>query len=304
MKVTSYKLYDKLGFVPRAVALGFFDGVHLGHRALIADAVATAEREGFLSTVFTFPVESALKRGSPRLYSTEDKLEIFESLGVGEVVICDFDSVSGLLPDAFIEKVLIEALDTRIAFVGEDFRFGFGREGTSAYLSDKMASLERAVRIHEMLETDVKGRGRVEISATLIRELLSLGDVRAAAELLGEPYFISGVVERGRGDGHGLGYPTVNTKMGASPLKYGVYHTWVRVGSEEYRALTNVGICPTFAPREPHLETHILDFSRDVYGEGVRVEFIEFLREEMSFSSGEELTREIEKNIKQVLGEL
>lgn len=303
MKVTSYKLYDKPGFVPRAVALGFFDGVHLGHRALIADTVATAEREGFFSTVFTFPVESALKKGSPRLYSTEDKLEIFESLGVDEVVICDFDSVSGLLPDAFIEKVLIEALDTKIAFVGEDFRFGFGREGSSAYLSDKMASLGRAVRIHKMLESDVKGRGRVEISATLIRELLSLGDVRGAKELLGEPYFISGTVEHGKGDGRGLGYPTVNTEMGASPLKHGVYHTRVRLGNEEYRALTNVGICPTFAPREPHLETHILDFSRDVYGERVRVEFIEFLREEISFSSGEELTREIEKNIKQVLGE-
>ena len=304
MKVISYKLSDKPGLVPRAVALGFFDGVHLGHRALIADMVAAAERDGLLPTVFTFPVESSLKSGSPRLYLTEDKLEIFESLGVREVVICDFDSVSGLLPDAFIEKVLIDALDTRVTFVGEDFRFGFGREGTSAYLSEKMESLGRAVRIHEMLETDVKGRGRVEISATLIRELLSLGDVRAAKELLGEPYFISGIVEHGRGDGHGLGYPTVNTKMGVSPLKHGVYHTRVRLGDEEYRALTNVGICPTFEPREPHLETHILDFSRDIYGERVRVEFIDFLREEMSFSSSEELTREIEKNIKQVLGEI
>lgn len=304
MRVVRYKLGEKPKCMPRAIALGFFDGVHLGHRALIADTIEMAEREGTSATVFTFPSDAALKRGAARLYSTEDKLKIFETLGVDEVVLCDFGSVSALSPGDFIEKVLIEALDCRSAVVGEDFRFGHRAEGTSVYLRDVMTEAGRSVKVHEMLLSDIKGRGRVEISATLIRELLSLGEVSLAAELLGAPYFISGTVERGRGDGHGLGYPTVNTKIGESPLKHGVYHTRVRVGGEEFQALTNVGICPTFSPREPHLETHILDFSREVYGERVFVEFLDFLREEMSFSSGEELTQEIEKNIKQVLGEI
>lgn len=304
MRVIHYKLGDKPKYIPRAIALGFFDGVHLGHRALIRDTIDVAEREGYSATVFTFASDATLKNGVSRLYSTEDKLAIFETLGVDEVVLCDFSSVSALSPDDFINKVLIEALDCRVAVVGEDFRFGHHREGTSAYLRDVMMRACRSVKVHEMLLYNIKGRGRVEISATIIRELLSLGEVDTAAELLGAPYFISGIVERGRGDGHGLGYPTVNTEMGESPIKHGVYHTRVRVGEECFAALTNVGICPTFSPREPHLETHILDFSKEVYGERVAVEFIAFLRDEMSFPSKEELMAEINRNIKQVLGEI
>ncbi len=304
MRVIHYKLGDKPKCMPRAIALGFFDGVHLGHRALIADTTKIAEREGYSATVFTFASDATLKNGVSRLYSTEDKLAIIETLGVDEVVLCDFSSVSALSPDDFINKVLIEALDCRLAVVGEDFRFGHHREGTSAYLRDVMMRKGRSVKVHEMLLSDIKGMGRVEISATIIRELLSLGEVDRAAELLGAPYFISGTVERGRGDGHGLGYPTVNTKIGESPIKHGVYHTRVRVGEECFAALTNVGICPTFSPREPHLETHILDFSKEVYGERVAVEFIAFLRDEMSFPCKEELMAEINRNIKQVLGEI
>lgn len=304
MRVIRYKLGDSIEYKPRAVALGFFDGVHLGHRALIADTVAGAEREGYSATVFTFPSEDALKSGSSRLYSTEDKLEILKTLAVDEVVLCDFNSVSELSPSDFIKKVLVEALDCRLAVVGEDFRFGYRAEGTSAYLCDIMTNMNRDVRVHKMLLSDVKGRGRVEISATLIRELLSLGEVEEAAKLLGAPYFIPGTALRGRGDGHGLGYPTVNTEIGSSPLKHGVYHTRARVGGEYFAALTNVGICPTFSPREPHLETHILDFSHEVYGERVSVEFLRFLRDEMTFSTKEDLIVEIKKNIEEILGEI
>lgn len=285
-----------------AACLGFFDGVHLGHRLLIADTVARAEAAGLVSAVFTFPSESPmLKRGAARIYSTEQKLAIFEQLGVEVAVLCDFESVSALTPEEFVKNVLCRDLGVRIALSGEDFRFGCRASGDSDMLSRMIRSEGGEAVIHKMEYYELPS-GRVQISASLIREYLSSAKPELAAVLLGAPYRITGRVSRGDGRGRSYGYPTVNTEIAEdSPLAHGVYHTEILLGGRVYTGLTNVGRCPTFGERVPHAETYILDFDGDAYGESAEISFIGYIREERVFESADELKREIDKNIKEVL---
>lgn len=287
-----------------AVCLGFFDGVHLGHRALIRDTVERAAERGLLPTVFTFPSEArGLKHGVARIYGTVEKLRIFEELGVEAVVLCDFASVSSLSPSDFVREVLIKDLCAALALSGEDFRFGYRASGDSSELSALMREAGGEAVIHKMEHCDLPC-GRVEISATLIREYLSRGEVDVAQKLLGSPYRISGEIVSDRKAGRGYGYPTINTELpDGTPLAHGVYHTNVKIGDKHYTGLTNVGTCPTFGERAPHAETYLLDFSGEVYGEIAEISFIEYIREERTFGSPEELALEIEKNIREVLSE-
>ena len=284
-----------------AVCLGFFDGVHLGHRALIEKTVRVARERGLVPAVFTFPQESmALKPDAARLYTTEEKLKIFASLGIELVILADFDSVSGLSPAEFVKNVLVCALRAQTALCGEDFRFGHRASGGSADLRALMAECGRDAIIHDMKYFDFPD-GRVEISATLIRKYLSEGDITRATALLGEEYKLSGKVVHGRGNGKLYGYPTVNTELSdALGIRHGVYHTRVKIGGKVYTGLTNVGVCPTFGAREVHAETFILDFDGDLYESEIEIGLVEYLREERAFATKDELLREIEENIKAV----
>ena len=286
---------------PLCAALGFFDGVHIGHRALIADTVSRARELGLRAAVITFPAEATgLRVGAARIYSTEEKLQIFRELSVDEVVLCDFSSVSGLSPLRFVSDVLVGDLGVRVAFAGEDFRFGHRAAGDSAELKRLMTDAGGDAVIHGM-ERVLLPEGETTASATLIREYLFSGKPRRAASLLGAPYKVSGRVERGDGRGHTLGYPTVNTELRPDvPLARGVYRTEVKIDGKSYTGLTNVGVCPTFGARILHAETYILGFSGDVYGKECEIFFLDYVRGERSFSSEEELRLEIDKNIKEI----
>lgn len=304
MRVIEYKYPAAMGesSLHLAACLGFFDGVHVGHRALIADTVERARASGLVPAVFTFPSESAmLKRGSARIYATKEKLAIFEELDAELVVICDFASVSSLSPEQFVRDVLCRDLGVVLALSGEDFRFGHRAEGDSRALSELMRRFGGSAVIHRTEYVELEGRG-VQVSATLIREYLSRGDVGTAAKLLGAPYRVCGEVSHGDGRGGSYGYPTVNTPISEdNPLALGVYHTRVKLGAKVYTGLTNVGKCPTFGERAVHAETYILDFCSDAYGELAEISFIGYIREERTFGSLEELKAEIDKNIKEVL---
>ena len=303
MRIIEYKYPEPTVDLPASlVCLGFFDGVHIGHRTLIVDAVKRARGSGLLAVVFTFPAESeSLKSGAARIYPTEKKLAIFESLGVDAVVLCDFASVASLSPESFVREVLVGSLGARVALAGADFRFGHRASGNSDMLRELMRLEGGDAVIHEMEYIDVPG-GRVEVSASLIREYLSSGRPELAAELLGEPYTVSGITVHGDGRGGKNGYPTVNTELpDGSVLLRGVYHTEVRVGGKAYVGLSNVGTCPTFGERREHIETYVLDFDEDVYGECVEIAFLGYLREERRFESATELALEIEKNIKEAV---
>ena len=284
-----------------AVALGLFDGVHIGHRALIADTVRIARERGLTPTVFTFSEGGALKASASRIYDTDERLLIFERLGIELAVVADFDSVSSLSPAEFVDEILARKMRASVALAGKNFRFGHRASGGGEELSSLMRAAGGDAYIVD-IETYDLGEGRAEVSSTRIRSLLSLGDVAGAALLLGSPYKIRSVVSRGKGIGHTYGYPTVNTALREdNPLRSGVYHTRVKIGEDLYTGLTNVGVCPTFGDREMHAETFILDFSEDIYGKEIEILFVDFIREERCFASAEELALEISKNIKTVM---
>ena len=280
---------------PSVIALGFFDGVHVGHRALLRRAKEEAKELGLGFTVFTFFSESpGLKAGEGRLYSTEEKCELLAALGVDCAIVASFEELSGLSAEEFVKDVLVSRLSCRVAVTGEDFRFGKGASGDTDELSRLMTVCGgRAIRV-----SDEKIDGS-KISTSMIKEMLSSGNVRGARELLGEPYHIDAKVEHGRGVGRTLGIPTVNNSLptGNDFIAKGVYLSLVKIDGRSYTGLTNIGTCPTFEERPTHAETFILDFSGEIYEKKIRIYLIDYIREERRFSSERELALEIEKNV-------
>ncbi len=294
MTVTEYRTGVTLPG-KRVVALGFFDGVHAGHRALLARAKAEAEARGAEFAVFTFYAEDpALKGGKNRLYATADKQRLLEECGVGQVIYARLCEVGGMSGEAFVNRVLIEAFGCSLAVCGYNFRFGAG----AACGAKTLAELTRLAGC-DCIVVDEYRQGGAEISSTGIKELLSAGDVARANRALGKPYFLRGKVSRGRGLGHTFGYPTLNLPFAAGTFvpRHGVYVSAVTVGGETYPALTDVGTCPTFGAREAHSETYLLAGGADWYGEVATVSLLAFLRDEESFPTAEELMAQIGRDV-------
>lgn len=297
MKIYNYTPKDTL-LGERSIALGFFDGVHIGHRRLIERAVEEAKRLNIPSAIFTFYADASIPKSSAyRLYSTEEKLEIFDSLGVDEVILADFDTIKDTVPLEFINEILISRLGCRTAICGRDFRFGKNAGGTSDQLAKAMQALGRGA----ILESDVNLYG-IKVSTTAIKDFLKAGEIEKANAMLGSPYFIKSEVLHGRGVGHTLGFPTVNTDLSGKEalLHRGVYFSVINIGNKVYPALTNIGSCPTFEKRSMHAETFILDFSGELYGDTVRISLLSFIRDEEKFESPEALIKQINLDIEKV----
>ena len=272
------------------MALGFFDGVHLAHRHLLSVAKEAARRHGLPLAVFTFSGDSGIKSSSPRLYQDSDRLSLLAECSVDIAVVADFGAVSGITREDFITDVLIGKFNTRVAVSGYNFAFGKGALGNVGYLSETLFLHGR-----ECIVIDEFTALGERISTTRIKELIAAHDMEGAARLLGTPYFIGGEVEHGRGAGKGLGIPTVNTPLTdtGGMLGYGVYASVIVSDGKRYRALTNVGECPTFGARRAHAETFILDFDGDLYGQSVRIYLLSYLREEREFSTPDALLQQI-----------
>ncbi len=274
------------------VVLGFFDGVHQGHRQLLQAAAAEAERAGCPLCVFTFSGENTrLKQEAPRIYSTEQKLRLLEACGAHITVLCRFDDISHMSAQAFVRDVLCRDLGCVCAVCGYNFRFGKG----AAADADTLRTLLRQEGRGCIIQPAVMQDGHV-LSATRIREFLRSGDMAQATAALGEPYRTSGIGEPGRGIGGTLGTPTLNLTFaeGLCRPKSGVYRCLAHVRGKMYHALTNVGTCPTFGDRPVHAECWIDGISGDLHGEHVTVYFLGYLRAERRFSSPQELKMQIE----------
>ncbi len=289
MKIYEYTPNKKLNIPSCALALGFFDGVHAGHRKLLNTTRALAKENGLVFAVFTFVSENNFK-GKERLYSTGEKLALLREFGVEAVILSDFADIMELSAEDFVKASLISDMNAEIAVAGYDFRFGRSAAGNAELLSDIMNANKKRCVIES--EQQIDGE---KISTTKIKELLSEGKVEKAREFLGLPYFIEGEVKRGNGVGHKLGFPTVNTDFeeGKILLAKGVYRTATDIDGTLYSAVTNVGLCPTFAERKLHAETFIIGFSGDLYGKNIRIFFLGFLREEKQFNSSKELVLQI-----------
>lgn len=284
--------------VPSALAIGHFDGVHLGHQEVIGRAKLRARELGLPLAVMTFyphPRDVLGKPGYAKLLTPlPDKLEQFEKLGADIAYVVHFDSdFSRLSPEAFVERVLVP-LGVETVVAGFDFKFGYRGEGTPDSLCQLARGRFAVEAVRHLQRNDRK------VSSTLIREALQGGDVSLAAELLGRPYAVSGVVVEGDKRGRTIGFPTANMRLDEPYVvpKGGVYTVRVIAGGITYGGVMNIGLKPTFHERlpEPTLEAHLFDFDGDLYGQTIRAEFAGYLRAERKFGSAAELVEQIRKD--------
>lgn len=272
---------------PRDLAVGEFDGVHVGHREVIRGA----------DTVLTFephPRAVIAPASAPKLLTPLDiKADLIGALGVRELVVIPFDgSFAGQSPDEFVERVLLERLDARRVSVGENFRFGRRARGDAALLA---AHDGFETRVARMVELD----GEI-VSSTHIRGLVTAGDVERAAHFLGAPFQMRGTVVHGDKRGRTLGYPTANLVPDARLVvpDHGVYACRAQIAGETYVAAVNVGVRPTFRTgRGLLVEAFLLDFDADIYGAELRLEFIARLRGEKRFESAEALVEQMDRDV-------
>ncbi|MCJ7512939.1 MAG: bifunctional riboflavin kinase/FAD synthetase [Anaerolineales bacterium] len=296
----SFQQYTALGLAGSHVTMGSFDGVHLGHARLIQAMVDSARSASAPSVVVTFfPHPSVVLRGrQPALYITtvEEKADLLHQLGVDHVVSLQFDQELAAIPASEFLGRMLAQLRMRRLFIGEDFALGHGREGNRRFLEQRSLQAGFQVQVVPPLHVD----GEV-VSSTRVREALRSGDVGRARRYLGRHFLIPGKVMRGAGRGRRLGIPTANLAIWeerAYPGS-GVYVCWADVLDERWQAVTNIGFRPTFEEHTPRpiIETHLLDFDRDLYDQEVRLVFIERLRDERRFDGPEALLEQIARDI-------
>ena len=289
----------------RVLALGFFDGVHVGHGQLFKYAARQAAKMGADACALTYdthPKTLITGRPVPLLCSAGERAGLIRSMyRVPEVVIDPFTEETARIPwRAYIDRVLIGRLEAVFVVAGYDYTFGYRGEGSPALLSEYCAARGVGCAV-----IPPKRIGGTRVSSTYIRGLVAEGDMEQAARFLGRRYRLSGIVERGRGLGRQFGFPTVNLPMPPErqPPEWGVYATEVLWNGRAYPAVTNVGIRPTVETGgAPTVESTLLDFEGDLYGERIDVEFIRFLRPERRFPSPEALTEQVRRDMETVRG--
>ena len=276
------------------VAIGNFDGVHRGHRAVIGAALQRAKELGRPAAALTFaPHPRLFLRPQDALFqlsSGRDRLRLLAATGLDGAIVMTFDAqLAATSRDDFIERILVGRFGIGGAAIGFDFHFGHKRAGSPAYLAEQGARLGFAVDIVPPLEDE----GR-PVSSGAVRMALSQGKVVEAAELLGAPWFVSVEVIHGAKRGRELGFPTANLKLDAScGLKHGIYAVRVGLAGKRHDGVANFGVRPMFDGGAPLLEVFLFDFDGDLYGQTIDVAFIGWLRHEQKFDSVETLKRQI-----------
>ena len=275
-------------------AIGNFDGVHLGHRAILKAAIDHARTAGGTAFALTFdplPAKLLAPARAPRLIlAPDDKLELLRLSGIDGAIVLNFTlELSLLSPRDFVRDYLRAKIGVREVVVGHSVSFGHNRAGNAAM----MVELGREFGF----DTDVVGPvkiGGIKVSSTRVRELIGAGDLRGAARLLGRYHFLSGPVVRGRGRGRTIGYPTANLDCQTECIPPdGVYAARVILGDGAYPSIANIGMRPTFSESTRSIEAHIFDFTRDIYGTRIKLELIERIRPERKFDNADALKAQI-----------
>lgn len=291
-EVENLPVYDK----PVYLALGNFDGVHVGHQKLIGDMIKKAHREGGLAAAFIFdphPSKIINPLKAPKLLiSSRKKAEFLSSMGLDLLIYNSFtEEISKWQPQEFVEKVIVNRIKAREVFVGFNYSFGYRGAGNPDLLKDLGDLYGFKVNIIPPVEVE----GEIA-SSSLVRELLARGDVKKARKILGYYPFIEGKVVEGEKRGRKIGFPTANLEVDEDimiPGK-GVYAAIADIDGQKYKCMVNIGSKPTFHEHFPvSIEAHILDFSGFIYGQLLNISFLEKLRDEKKFKGMEELIEQL-----------
>lgn len=278
-----------------AVALGYFDGLHLGHVGVISAALS---QQGLKPAVFTFNCDTTLPkfRGPEDIISFENKCELMERLGVQYIYAPDFAEVCTLTDEEFVKNILIDRLNAGYACCGRNFRFGKGGSGTP----ERLAEIGAKYGMRAGVVPDVCLDGQI-ISSTRIREHIRRGEIEQANRLLGYDLWYRLPVVRGNEIGRTINFPTINQIIPDTNIipRHGVYKSYVEIDGKQYHGVTNIGIKPTVVRHDGTgtvMETHIIGYSGDLYGQNIAVALVRFIRPEVKFPGLEELKQQIARD--------
>ena len=308
MKYINLKTMEQEASIPSSsiLCLGNFDGVHIGHRQLVASVLDTysivkMNNASLISGAWFF--DSSSYKSADEIYTLEEKLNIFSKLGLDYAIVADFEEMKSLSPEEFVNEVLIKDCRCIHAVCGENFRFGTRASGDSNTLIRFMNGNATVVPLLSTAD-GLNDNKDIVVSSTYIRSLLSAGNIKKANELLGENYSIFERVLHGKALGRTIGIPTINQTPGRKNviLKNGIYATKCTVDNVTYMGVTNVGIRPTVDENgAKNIETYIIDFDGDCYDKYVKTEFISRIRDEKKFESIEALKSQIQNDIKSTI---
>lgn len=283
------------------VVLGNFDGVHRGHQQLFEIGRQSGQKKGLKTIVFSFhphPTWIIGKHAKPLIMSRRDKKDIVSELKMDLLIEYPFTKeFAAISPEQFFVEIIINKLKAKVLVIGSNYYFGKGKQGDSDYMCKLGEHYNVDVRVVDTIKMDGK-----MISSSRIRELISQGNIQMANELLGHPYTIVGNVVQGKQLGRTIGFPTIN--IIADPDRIyppnGVYATKVKVYNHEYMGMTNIGYNPTVNGTRKMIETHILGFDQDLYGQEVKMYFYDYIRHEQKFDSVQVLAKQIERDREQI----
>lgn len=285
------------------LTLGVFDGLHLGHQAIMQTVVERAKEINAVPTAITFdPHPRAVlhpENAPPLLQTLDQRLANFEVLGIKQAIVINFNQdFASQDAETFLREVIFERLQAKEVYLGKGFAFGKNRAGNIELL--RKISGELGFSADEVAEIRLRG---TRISSSKIRKFLAEGKINLARRMLGRPYGIEGKIIHGAQRGRTIGFPTANLKPANRVIpKYGVYATATLIDGVWRRGITNVGVRPTFEKEvEPSVETYIFDFDGDLYGDVLRVRFLHRIRDERKFNGIEELKAQIQKDTKRAL---
>ena len=286
------------------LTFGKFDGVHIGHQKIFSSVFRISEEEGLKSAVLSFTMEkdSFFLQGRKDMLSTEDEhFTRLKNVGFHEVYLYPLTiEAARMSPEDFVRLILIEALKVKYLVVGTDCSFGYQGAGNVALLKSLQGKYGFRLTVVDKVLTENSDGMEVEVSSSYIRKALEEGRVEEAAKLLGREYSINGTVVHGKAIGRSLSFPTANIlpKEGKLTPGEGVYYTRVMVEGEEYDAMTNIGRNPSISAENPlTIESHLLDFDRDIYGEKIRVSFVRRIREQKQFPNLEDLKAQLKTDL-------
>ncbi len=291
-------IFNELTYINKSsLALGYFDGLHLGHRVVLKNAINIAKENNAKSTIVTFknhPLKILSNKNIEQILTLDEKLKIFEEIGIDNVILLNFEDVSNIRANDYLENILVKYFSPIAITTGFNHSFGYKKEGNSEFL--KQNKEKYGFKYFEIPPFVTNER---IVSCSVIRNMIHLGNFYDANKLLGYNFFLNGIVIKGEQIASKLGFPSANILYPNNKIKIpeGVYFVKVNINNSEYDGVLNYGYSPTINNQELKTEVHILDFNKNIYGENIKISFIKKIRNQFKFENTEKLKAQLQRDI-------